>query len=692
MKTKLIIGISILAFAFSNAQNLTTNLQGCYPLNCNAQNGVLANNPSLNGTLHNITCIPDRNSNPLSACNFTNPINSNNPSAPGTSYIELPNSPLLKPQAISVSGWYKSYNPTNATYLVWTDNGGSSGFEAYSLYIDNSTFYAVKKANSNIATVNWNGSIINNTWYHVVFTIDNSFLKLYVNGALVATATSNFAFQYHPTGKVYLGATAGSGALSNFDAPFSGGMDNVRFYDRVISASEVSNLFVSDPTCSAIGTTVTPNPNTCCLGNLCGSTPNPLAGDYQISTANNDFNFTDDAPLGDKVNVGYTCGSQTIGKLNAYTQNQTNFTPVNGVSPFSSAMHGFSKISAINVNNVGVMGEAENLNLDAKVYGVWGRAIADGGDGVGVRGTSEHLNASKNIGGSFFASHGLFNIGASAIALPSNNNAAPHTYAINYPSGANIGLYASGYLNNTSGPNPAPFSAGPDWAAWFDGDVNIVGSCWQTAGSWQFSDKRLKKEIKPLINISEKIQKLNSYTYKFNTEDFKNRGFDNRQQIGLMAQELKEVFPELVNEDSKGYLAVNYQGMIPVLLQGLKEQQQQINELKALVNSLAGNTGNKQSSTTAIPINLSDKNAVVLNQNVPNPFAESTVITYNIPHNFSKAQIIFSTNEGKVVKAVDITEKSGSLNVFANDLSNGIYQYSLVVDGKTIETKTMIKQ
>jgi hypothetical protein len=56
-------------------------------------------------------------------------------------------------------------------------------------------------------------------------------------------------------------------------------------------------------------------------------------------------------------------------------------------------------------------------------------------------------------------------------------------------------------------------------------------------------------------------------------------------KIGLLAQEVQAVFPELVKtaNNSEGTLSVNYQGMIPVLLNAIKEQQAQIKELKALI-------------------------------------------------------------------------------------------------------------
>lgn len=95
----------------------------------------------------------------------------------------------------------------------------------------------------------------------------------------------------------------------------------------------------------------------------------------------------------------------------------------------------------------------------------------------------------------------------------------------------------------------------------------------------------------------------------------------------------------------------------------------------------------------AIDVHLSEKSAIILNQNVPNPFAERSVITYSIPETIEKAQILFYDAFGKLINVVDINERGeGQLNVFASDLSTGIYTYSLVADGKVVATKRMMKQ
>jgi hypothetical protein len=95
----------------------------------------------------------------------------------------------------------------------------------------------------------------------------------------------------------------------------------------------------------------------------------------------------------------------------------------------------------------------------------------------------------------------------------------------------------------------------------------------------QLSDKRLKTNIQPLQNSLQRIRNLNGYTYNWLD---KNR--DNKTQIGFLAQEVQAQFPELTTEikqeNGETILGVNYVDMIPVLLEAIKEQQKQIEELK----------------------------------------------------------------------------------------------------------------
>ena len=95
------------------------------------------------------------------------------------------------------------------------------------------------------------------------------------------------------------------------------------------------------------------------------------------------------------------------------------------------------------------------------------------------------------------------------------------------------------------------------------------------------SDARLKTNITPLQKSLPRLLQLSGYSY-----DWKDESIDSSSQIGLIAQEVKSLFPELVKESENGTLAVNYTGLIPVLIESIKTQQQQIDELKKLVKEL----------------------------------------------------------------------------------------------------------
>ena len=95
------------------------------------------------------------------------------------------------------------------------------------------------------------------------------------------------------------------------------------------------------------------------------------------------------------------------------------------------------------------------------------------------------------------------------------------------------------------------------------------------------SDQRLKSNIKSLGSTISKLMQIDGKTYTI-----KNNGIE---KIGILAQEVQKVFPELVSEDKNEMLAVNYQGLVPVLINALKEQDEKINRLEILVETLIKN-------------------------------------------------------------------------------------------------------
>lgn len=83
---------------------------------------------------------------------------------------------------------------------------------------------------------------------------------------------------------------------------------------------------------------------------------------------------------------------------------------------------------------------------------------------------------------------------------------------------------------------------------------------------------------------------------------------------------------------------------------------------------------------------------VVLKQNVPNPFTNQTLIAYSVPGNVKQAQLVIYDNKGTLVKRVDLTTRGeGSLTLYTSNLKKGIYTYSIIADGKRMDSKTMVR-
>lgn len=93
------------------------------------------------------------------------------------------------------------------------------------------------------------------------------------------------------------------------------------------------------------------------------------------------------------------------------------------------------------------------------------------------------------------------------------------------------------------------------------------------------SDERLKKNIKPLDAALKHIMSLQGVSYEWKEEFIKGKSIGNKQ-IGLIAQEVEKVMPELVHTDSNGYKSVAYDKIAPVLVEAFKEQQRLIKDLQ----------------------------------------------------------------------------------------------------------------
>lgn len=108
----------------------------------------------------------------------------------------------------------------------------------------------------------------------------------------------------------------------------------------------------------------------------------------------------------------------------------------------------------------------------------------------------------------------------------------------------------------------------------------VQGTAYAT-GTWSSSDASFKKNISTIGNSLDRLMKIRGTRFEFRTDEFKDYQFARGPQYGFIAQELEKEFPEVVKTERDGYKSVNYNGMIPVLLEAIKEQQKIIDQLKA---------------------------------------------------------------------------------------------------------------
>ncbi|MEP6465763.1 MAG: tail fiber domain-containing protein, partial [Parafilimonas sp.] len=254
------------------------------------------------------------------------------------------------------------------------------------------------------------------------------------------------------------------------------------------------------------------------------------------------------------------------------------------------------------------------------------------------------------------------------------------------------------------------------YAVYSNGNLALIGNM------YTLSDEKFKTDIKPMQNALDIIKQLQPKTYQFVKAD-KGYTFPKEKQYGLLAQDVQKILPELVQQtaipktknwgesrlnvngksadEGKAVTLLNYQAFIPLLIKSTQELNIENDSLKNVVNSMQSqlndvtkklnyvmqlmqSTNNAESTSTVTEL-------ASLEQNTPNPFNGSTIIKYYLPAQISNAKVVISDANGHNLKTISLSNKgAGQVNITAGTLSSGSYFYSLLIDGKKIDTKQMI--
>jgi len=219
------------------------------------------------------------------------------------------------------------------------------------------------------------------------------------------------------------------------------------------------------------------------------------------------------------------------------------------------------------------------------------------------------------------------------------------------------------------------------------------------------SDSTAKENILPLEKAMPILKQLNAYSYYFKSDTRETR----QKEYGVLAQEVEEFLPGLVHttDDTK---FVNYNGFIPFLIEGIKEQQNEIEmlqqiiaaqeldliELKALrseftaLQEMVAKCCNEQGALKNEELQPVQERAV-LYQNTPNPFTANTEIMCNLPNSAKQAALYIYNLQGIELKAYSLTQMGKTtITINGSELPAGMYLYTLVVNNEIVDTKRMI--
>ncbi len=351
---------------------------------------------------------------------------------------------------------------------------------------------------------------------------------------------------------------------------------------------------------------------------------------------------------------------------------------------------------------------------------LYGNSQPAAGYGIGILGEGNYIGSYGN-GGSIGCVGVSGNVGVDGEASEVGN-VNPLTGVQGLCSGGttSVGIYGSctGATNNYGvyGDQQDTLNS-PDYALVGVGDV--YG--WRY---YQASDRKLKKDIVKYEGALDQVTKLVASTYTFDHAKYPGMALPGGKQIGFMADNVQEIFPGLIKtaplpagatRDARGKVTyhsipdvktVNYMGLIPVLAEAIKEQKQIVDQKDAVIAAQNDKIAQLESKFNQLASFLQQNGKITpeqlkavqistekasLGQNVPNPSNGISNISFYLPAAVQSANLQVVNALGVVVKTIPVSQRgNGQVALDATEFAAGQYSYSLIVDGKVVDTKNMM--
>ena len=245
------------------------------------------------------------------------------------------------------------------------------------------------------------------------------------------------------------------------------------------------------------------------------------------------------------------------------------------------------------------------------------------------------------------------------------------------------------------------------------------GQTYSRLGFIQSSDSTNKENISEIAATLPKIKALRGVVFDYKTDKDTSSSSTlsrsavssdpiaqqreqekDRKRIGLIAQEVEKVLPEVVRTLPDGSKGIMYGDIVAVLIEGMKEMQdsivslrQELNEIRQMLNmpgsqAPALQPGNENNASASSNLG---QGVAELYQNTPNPFNRETEIGYKLPNQANSAFICIYNLNGQQLKKypLNMDSRKGKVKISASEFTAGIYIYSLVIDNRVIDSKRM---
>jgi hypothetical protein len=238
--------------------------------------------------------------------------------------------------------------------------------------------------------------------------------------------------------------------------------------------------------------------------------------------------------------------------------------------------------------------------------------------------------------------------------------------------------------------------------------------------AYTVSDKRFKSNITEDVSGLAFIKKLKPVTYNFeakkfdeflhknNLEQFKQnqkkinyKPAESIRHSGFIAQEVEQAAKQVgydfngvhLPENEDDNYSLSYAQFVVPLVKAVQELSAQNDTKDKTITELNAKLEKLQSQVASILKQLNSKDASIsyLEQNAPNPSNSNTVIRYHVSSTTTSSNIVVTDVNGRIVKTIALNNRgAGQATINAKELSTGSYFYSLVTDGKKVDTKQML--